>query len=221
MLLFIFLSACASDTTFHGTFVGNPGKGNAQVASSEGIALSQAKTALQNVYYSTHEDDYVRSYNSQIDLLNSSDSFPIYSGSWTHIGFDLAPGLDLMGSALEEQFFEWNLEELFIVIELNQTLAEEEQYLLEFGSANWIPAQTLSAIAQENIIINDYPELEAEIITKITEESHLYHDIDQNGIIDDNERTEIVGYAVTDDDLEAFDSNMLEYWDTLIEEDDD
>ena len=131
MMMFYFL-ACASETTFSGTFVGNPGKGNTQVAESEGIAFSRASTSVQYVYYFRGDSEFVDVPNQNIDLLDPASEFPIMAGNWDSIVIEMEPGLSIEGSANEEQNFSWDLPSLFIQLDFQEP--SEQSFWLEHST---------------------------------------------------------------------------------------
>ena len=220
--MLLFFLACASETTLHGTFVGNPGKGKANIASSEDIALSQARTTLREVFYTDGIHEYTRSYEQDVDILNNPEGFPIYKGNWEFIAFEFAPGLQLQGSAHENAPFLWEPDSLVIIMELTTPIQEEGNYFLEFGSENWIPAdEILANFSSAPLNLGEVPEIEENLFTVLMGETSLYHDQNQDGIISEEERNSPTGTAILDEDFTDISPQLEEFWDSLIEEDDE
>jgi len=206
MMMFYFL-ACASETTFSGTFVGNPGKGNTQVAESEGIAFSRASTSVQYVYYFRGDSEFVDVPNQNIDLLDPASEFPIMAGNWDSIVIEMEPGLSIEGSANEEQNFSWDLPSLFIQLDFQEPGIEEGIYLFSLGQPNWLNAQQIIDLGEEtdNFAIESSEELNGALIDILETESALYRDTNGDGIISEEERQESIATGTDLDEDDEFD----------------
>lgn len=193
-MMMFYLLACASETTFSGTFVGNPGKGNAQVAASDGIAFSRASTSVQYVYYFRGDSEFVDTPNQNIDLLDPSAEFPILAGNWDSIVLEMEPGISIEGSANETQSFTWDLPSLFIQLDFQEPGIEEGLYLFSLGQPNWLDAEQIVVLGDEteSFAIESSEEFSGMLIDILETESALYRDSNGDGIISEEERQESI-----------------------------
>ena len=193
-MMMFYLLACASETTFSGTFVGNPGKGNTQVAASDGIAFGRASTSIQYVYYFRGDAEIVDTPNQNIDLLDPSAEFPILAGDWDTIVLEMEPGISLEGSANETQSFTWDLPSLFIRLDFQEPGIEEGLYLFSLGQPNWIDAQQIVDLGDEteSFAIESSEEFSAALVDILETETALYRDSNGDGNISEEERQESI-----------------------------
>ena len=193
-MMMFYLLACASETTFSGTFVGNPGKGNTQVAASDGIAFSRASTSVQYVYYFRGDSEFVDTPNQNIDLLDPSAEFPILAGNWDSIVLEMEPGIYIEGSANETQNFTWDLPSLFIRLDFQEPGIEEGLYLFSLGQPNWLDAQQIVELGDEteNFAIESSEDFNATLVDILETESALYRDSNGDGIISEEERQQSI-----------------------------
>jgi|GEM_PF-3622717 len=213
--MFLFFLACASETTFSGTFVGNPGKGSAKMATSEGIQFSKATTNVHYVYYFSSIGDRANAVEQEIDLLNGVGSFNLLAGSWDTIIIESAPGLVLEGKALDTQDFTWNLPEFYIELNFPEGGISEQDYVIEFGKTDWLPADDIVALGSgsSTIAIDEDPELSNQLEELLAQQSNLFIDTDGDGEISEDERENRIA---TGDHLE--DEEEPEDWDILYPE---
>ena len=204
-MMMLYILACASETTFSGTFVGNPGKGNTQVAASDGIAFSRASTSVQYVYYFRGDSEFVDAPNQDIDLLDPSSEFPIMAGNWDAIVLEMEPGLSMEGSADDTQNFSWDLPSLFIQLNFQQPGIEEGVYLFSLGQPNWLDAQNIIELGGDSEIfaIESDTDFNETLVNVLETESALYRDTNGDGIISEEEQQESI--AVGTDLEEDFD----------------
>ena len=193
-MMMFYLLACASETTFSGTFVGNPGKGNTQVAASDGIAFSRASTSIQYVYYFRGDSEFVDTPNQNIDLLDPSAEFPILAGNWDSIVLEMEPGISIEGNANETQDFTWDLPSLFIRLDFQDPGIEEGLYLFSLGKPNWLDAQEIVELGEgtESFAIENSEEFSEVLVDILETESALYRDSNGDGIISEEERQESI-----------------------------
>ena len=206
-MIMLYFLACASETTFSGTFVGNPGKGNSQIASSEGIVFSRAATSVQHVYYFRDDSEFVHSPNQDLDLLNSSAEFPIMAGNWSSIVLEMEPGLSLEGNANDSQQFTWDLPSLFIRLDFSEPGIEEGEYLFSLGQTDWLDAQQIEELAENanTFAVEDNEDFQNSLIDALETESALFRDSDGDGIISDEERENSIANGTDLDEDEEFD----------------
>ena len=210
MILFLF--ACASETTFSGTFVGNPGKGTAKMASSENITFSKATTRVHYVYYFSSIGDRADEVNQEVDLIDGSGEFALLSGAWDTVIIETAPGLSLEGTAADTQDFRWELPEFFIELQFPEGGISEEEYVLEFGAKDWLEAEEIVSMGEGSPMLNihDFAEFSDSLEDRLAQQSLLFRDTDGDGNISEEERE----YSVaTGDNLEE--EEEPENWDTL------
>lgn len=193
-MMMFYLLACASETTFSGTFVGNPGKGNTQVAASDGIAFSRASTSVQYVYYFRGDSEFVDTPNQNIDLLDPTAEFPILAGNWDSIVLEMEPGITIEGSANETQSFTWDLPSLFIQLDFQDPGIEEGLYLFSLGQPNWLDAEQIIELGDEteSFAIESSEEFSEALVDILETESALYRDSNGDGIISEDERQESI-----------------------------
>ena len=206
-MMMLYLLACASETTFSGTFVGNPGKGNTQVAESEGIAFSRASTSVQYVYYFRGDSEFVDAPSQDIDLLNPESEFPIMAGSWDSIVLEMEPGISMEGNANDTQNFTWELPSLFIRLDFQEPGIEEGEYLFSLGQPNWLSAEQLVDLGNgsDTLVIEESEELNRSLIDTLETGSALYHDSNGDGIISEEERQESIATGTDLEEDEEFD----------------
>ena len=210
--MILFLIACASDTTFSGTFVGNPGKGNTQIASSDGIAFSRASTNLQYVYYFKGDSEFIHAPNQEINLLDASSEIPIQAGNWDSIVFEMEPGISMEGSADGQQDFTWDLPSLFIKLDFEEPGIEEGTYLLSFGQPNWLAAEEIieRGDGAVSLSIEEDEEFSNMLVDNLETESALYSDSNGDGVISEEEQEQSIA---TGDDLD--DDDEFDPWDVI------
>jgi hypothetical protein len=206
-MIMTILLACASDTTFSGTFVGNPGKGNARVASSENITFSKAATNIQYIYYFQDDEENGSLAEQEVDLLTGSEEFDILAGNWNFIVLEMNPGLSMEGIAMEEQAFTWNLEELYIKLSFEESGVQEGSYLFELGQNNWLSAQEIIDLDSEadNIALEEQIEFSNTLVENLERQSSLFFDADNDGSISEDERNNNVAVGESVEEEEEFD----------------
>ena len=210
--MILFFLACASETTFSGTFVGNPGKGNARMPSSEGVTLSKATTNVHYVYYFSSIGDRADEVNQEVDLLSGEGEFKLLAGAWETVIIETAPGLTLEGNALDTQDFTWELPEFFIELKFPEGGISEQQYILEVGAENWLSADAIVDLGNgsSNLEIAEIEEFSGNLEDLLAQQSQLFLDSDGDGMISEQERE----YSIaTGNDLEE--EEEPEDWDLL------
>jgi hypothetical protein len=185
--------ACLKD--FNGTVVGNPGSSSsAQIAASENITYSSASLTIDSISYlndkscpsnyspsgdycpSDELDIIVEDVNKTVDLLDGNDKFELLSGSWTSITFTFADtGLILEGTE-DLTGFQLELDIGLLTFLSDDPYQLKTDYVLEIASPDWLLEQDLG----------DLISLEEVVLTT----SSLFIDTNQDGMIQDDERTE-------------------------------
>ena len=206
-MMMFYLFACASETTFSGTFVGNPGKGNTQVAESEGIAFSRASTSVQYVYYFRGDSEFVDAPDQNIDLLDPASEFPIMAGNWDSIVLEMEPGISIEGRANDTQDFTWELSSLFIKLDFQEPGIAEGAYLFSLGQSNWLNAQQIVDLGEgsDTFAIEDSEEFNGALIDILETQSALYHDTNGDGTISEEEREQSIATGSDLEEDEDFD----------------
>jgi hypothetical protein len=183
--------ACLKD--FNGTVVGNPGSSSsAQIAASENSTYSTAGVTIDSISYLNEKacpsdfspsgdycptdelDTIIEDLDTTIDLLDGTDKFELLSGSWTSITFTFAPSSLYLEGIKEDTEFQIELDLAPLIFLAEDPYQLETDYVLELASPDWLLNQD----------IEDVDSLEQIIVST----SSFFLDVNQDGIIQDDER---------------------------------
>ena len=173
--MILFLLACASDVVFEGTLVGNAGSGKGKFAENDNIQIVESEITVLSL--SVLDVEGIELYKEMIHVDIVQEPMPMPMGEGETLTLQIASRS--ISYIQNDVFMEYKLPEMNVVFQLNQSLVDA-QYLFELGRKNW-----LEDPEPENLVIQS---------------SSLFLDSNQDGSIDEEERSNPIGIASIVDD---------------------
>jgi hypothetical protein len=208
-LALLLLLACRTDPVVQGTAVGNPGSLQATPAHSSGLQLTSARATVQLLELESCSGQIEQS-TPPVDLdLLAHDPIELRSGTWCYIRMKLANPLQISGTWSEGGRLDLSLD--FAQIEVSNPTGIEtdsRSFVLEIGVTDWLSADELGVDPALDRVVNQSSALHDELVASAEDESLLFEDQDEDGVVSESERS--AGWVATSSDDDDDDDDTAE-----------
>lgn len=185
-LLLIILAACSAETVHEGISVGNPSLTTITTARSAGITLTSGQVRLNGVGVRDDDGNVFRTNVGETFDLLGNDSLEIPEGDWRRVTLHFGGDIRYQGIADDGRTVRLQLTvpEVRLVPEDVDLHAHGAGYVAELAFPSWLElAQPLSDVEPGS-------PLHDTLAQSVGDASALYFDIDEDGELSSEERTE-------------------------------
>jgi len=187
LLALLPLIACRPTEPVSGTAVGNPNGMSAAAASGTDLTWTQGRLNLQGLSLEACNDGALRviAVGASLDLL-APNPLPLPEGDWCALAIRGGSTVTLEGDAAEGATLSLalTLDDLRFEADLDNA-----DLLVELGSPGWIDAGDLWLEPGEALTIGPTSEWHDYLARDLADQSALFVDLDQDGLLSEAERS--------------------------------
>lgn len=191
-LLTLFL-ACSANTQSDGTIVGNPGSSQGKLAEGSNIEVYSAFGEMQTISYMSGEAEDTVFVETELDLIEIDDGFSLETGRWDQVEVHFSE--IIVQGDVEGSGFIAVLSDVFLPLQANNLVLNQQSYVLELGRPGWITPDNFEGL-QPNEDGELVIEPDSEVLEGLQEalhyESSLFIDTDGDQQLSENERDNVV-----------------------------